>query len=325
MANDEAIRREFLKRLAGIAMAAAVSLAGDTSWEGPVMPEEPEIRVGADGHHRAPGHGHQHHPTPPTPTPPAPPTPTPPSTGPTPTPAPASGYTFADEFDGAAGTAPSSKNWSYDLGGGGWGNNELEVYTNEVKNAYQDGYSHLAIEVDQIANGTYNSARLVTRGIFTQMYGSFEAGIKLAPVEGLWPAFWLLGVNDASWPACGELDIMENYGSSLVSCTINNGTTGWLSNLEADTTDDGNWHVYRCDWAPGTVSMFKDGKLLQTQTPETVDGNWPYDNAAAMGGGLYFILNVAVGGTGVDGVSPSAGSLPAIPMLVDYVHAWENS
>ena len=262
---------------------------------------------------------HRHHSKPTPPAPPAPP--------PTQVPPPGSSYTFADEFAGAAGSAPDSKLWGYDLGAGGWGNNELETYTSSAANAHLDGSGHLAVTVASDGKGGYTSARLVTRGKFTQMYGSFEASIKLAPVAGLWPAFWLLGPGpdggSASWPACGELDLMENYGSeSLVSCTINNGTVGWAPNLEVDTTDDGSWHTYRCDWVPGTVSMFKDGKLLQAQTPQTVGGNWPYDNATALGGGMYFIVNVAVGGTGTNGAKPAASALPATSMLVDYVHAW---
>jgi beta-glucanase (GH16 family) len=284
--------------------------------------------VGAEGRH-----GHGGHRRPPAPPKPAPPKPAPPKPAPptppspasySPTPAPAAGFTFADEFTGTAGTAPDSASWGYDLGGGGWGNGELETYVQSATNAYLDGEGHLAITVTAAGKNGYDSARLVTRGTFVQMYGSFEAGIKLAPGTGLWPAFWLLGVDDSTWPACGELDIMENYGSpDLVSCTINNGTVGWKPSLEADTTDDGDWHVYRCDWAKGTVSMYKDGTLLQTQTPSTIGGAWPYDSSAAMGGGLYIILNVAVGGTGTNDAKPS--SLPATPMLVDYVHAWQNS
>lgn len=291
--------------------------------------------MGAEGHHLSNQHGrgHDHRrrrpvkPTSPgTPSPAPSPTPTPtpapaPSSGLTPTPPPAAGYAFADEFNGAAGTAPSSGNWSYDLGGGGWGNDELEAYTASSQNAYLDGSGNLAITVTSDGGGGYNSARLVTRGTFVQMYGHFEAAIKLAPGTGLWPAFWLLGVDDSTWPACGELDIMENYGTSMVSSTINNGTVGWTASLEADTDDDGQWHIYRCDWEKGSVSMYKDGKLLQKQTPSTVGGAWPYDSSSAMGGGLYIILNVAVGGTGVNGAKPK--KLPATPMLVDWVHAWQ--
>lgn len=231
---------------------------------------------------------------------------------------------FNATFGGAAGSAPDPAQWGYNLGGGGWGNNEKETYTDSAQNARVDGDGNLAITVTRNGSG-YDSARLVTSDTFVQMYGYFEASIWLSPVEGLWPAFWLLGVNSQSWPACGELDIMENYGSSLVSCTINNGTVGWTPALEADTQNDGNWHTYACLWKPGSVSMFKDGALLQTQTPATIDGDWPYDSAQAMGGGLYFILNVAVGGTGTNNVTPPASALPAAPMSVGYVRAWPLS
>src|SRR5262249_21216572 len=126
---------------------------------------------------------------------------------------------WSDEFDGPAGSAPDQTKWNYDTGGGGWGNNELETYTSRTPNAFLDGEGQLVIKaVKETFTGAdgirrdYTSARLLTRGKFTQRYGRFEARIKLPFGQGIWPAFWMLGANidQVGWPMCGEMDIMEN-------------------------------------------------------------------------------------------------------------------
>src|SRR6185369_1263761 len=125
---------------------------------------------------------------------------------------------WSDEFDGPAGSAPSSSKWGYDIGGGGWGNNELETYTSRTQNASLDGDGNLVISViketftgpDRITR-EYTSARLLTKGKFEQRYGGFAARMKLPFGEALWPAFWMLGndIDKVGWPGSGEIDIME--------------------------------------------------------------------------------------------------------------------
>ncbi len=125
-----------------------------------------------------------------------------------------------DEFDGPNGSPPDPKKWTYDLGGGGWGNQELESYTNRAENAHIEN-GNLVITArkenfegsDHIAR-EFTSARLKTQGLFSQTYGRFEARIKIPSGQGMWPAFWMLGDNISSvgWPKCGEIDIMENIG-----------------------------------------------------------------------------------------------------------------
>jgi len=138
-------------------------------------------------------------------------------------PPPATGFTlvWSDEFNGADGSSPDSSKWTYDTGGNGWGNNELECYTNLVQNAQLKGGNLVITAIHQPAyacsGGTtrdYTSARLKTQGLFSQAYGRFEARIKIPAGQGMWPAFWMLGNNITSvgWPACGEIDIMENIG-----------------------------------------------------------------------------------------------------------------
>src|SRR6266436_9642412 len=132
------------------------------------------------------------------------------------------GYTlvWSDEFKRKDGSLPDASKWTYDLGGNGWGNHELEYYTNRSANArIEDGKLVITARQEAFAgpDGTkfnYTSARLKTQGLFSQAYGRFEARIKLPAGQAMWPAFWLLGENFGSvgWPKCGEIDIMENVG-----------------------------------------------------------------------------------------------------------------
>jgi beta-glucanase (GH16 family) len=131
--------------------------------------------------------------------------------------------TWADEFDGPAGTAPDPGRWGRDTGGSGFGNNELQYYTTGAANAALDGQGNLVITArrENPANyqcwyGTcqYTSARLNTAGRFIQAYGRFEARLKVPRGQGLWPAFWMLGndIGSVGWPNSGEIDVMENVG-----------------------------------------------------------------------------------------------------------------
>ena len=112
------------------------------------------------------------------------------------------------------GTSINTNNWTYDLGGGGFGNNELEFYTNSPQNAYvSNGLLHIVA----LTNGSgYTSARMKTQGKQSWAYGRMEARIQIPRGQGIWPAFWMLGTNFPSvpWPACGEIDIMENIGNT---------------------------------------------------------------------------------------------------------------
>jgi len=122
---------------------------------------------------------------------------------------------WSDEFNGPANSLPDPSKWTYDLGNNnGWGNHELETYTNLPENAHMDGQGNLVIHVETALSG-YTSARLKTQGLFAAQYGRVEARIKLPSGQGIWPTFWMLGsdVGTVGWPWCGEIDIMENIGS----------------------------------------------------------------------------------------------------------------
>jgi beta-glucanase (GH16 family) len=121
---------------------------------------------------------------------------------------------WSDEFDGPANSAPDQSKWTYDLGAGGGGNHELEVYTDLRENSFLDGKGNLVIRAQRSTSGGYTSARLKTQGKFSTAYGKIEARIKLPYGQGVWPAFWMLGsdIDSIGWPACGEIDVMENIG-----------------------------------------------------------------------------------------------------------------
>lgn len=200
-----------------------------------------------------------------TPGPTATPGTTPPSS-PTPT---ATAYTFDDEFDGASGSPPNPSLWSHDIGGAGWGNQELEYYTDSNANSYLDGQGHLVIEADRYTGTdyscwygrcTYTSARLLTANAFSQAYGHFEVRMEMPNLQaGLWPAFWMLGSNYSTvgWPQCGEIDVMENYGSDLIQGSLHGPVpaSDTAANYNLTSANLNDWHTYAIDWSPTQVTF----------------------------------------------------------------------
>ena len=244
--------------------------------------------------------------------------------------------TWSDEFNGADGSAVDASKWIHDTGGNGWGNSELEYYTNGTQNAVVQG-GNLVITATTAgassytcsypSNGPckYTSARLLSKGKFSQKYGRFEARIQIPEGQGIWPAFWMMG-NSGNWPACGEIDIMENVGKEP---SINHGSMHMPasgSNTDSQLTgmytlpggaklgDD--FHTYAIEWSSSAVSFFVDDMLYETQTPQTATGRtWEFDQP------FYFILNVAVGGTW-PGAPDSTTTFPQT-MKVDWVRVYK--
>ena len=258
----------------------------------------------------------------------------PPATTPSPTPTPAAWtLVWSDEFEGPADATVDLTKWTFDIGGGGWGNQELESYTDRSRNAFLDGNGALVIEAlsepykgpDGIARN-YTSARLKTQGLFAQAYGRFEARIKIPYGQGLWPAFWMLGANIGSvgWPACGEIDIMENIGRepSIVHGTFHGpGYSGAAGPGAPDSLPGGqrfadDFHVFAVEWEPAAVRWYVDGALYETRTPADLPAgtHWVFDHP------FFVILNVAVGG-GWPG-PPDATTVFPQRMLVDYVRVY---
>jgi len=255
--------------------------------------------------------------------------------GPTLQPPPAKGWNlvWSDEFNGADGSAPDSSKWTYDTGGKGWGNRELECYTNRLQNAQIEG-GNLVITAqkenitcsDGVANN-YTSARLKTQGLFSQAYGRFEARIKIPAGQGMWPAFWMLGndISTVGWPKCGEIDIMENIGKEpgTVHGSLHGpSTTGPTSDtsdpfsLPAGQKFADDFHLYAVEWEPGVVRFYVDANLYATVT----QSQWPAGGAWVFDHPFFIILNVAVGGNWPG--SPDNTTVFPQQMLVDYVRVY---
>jgi beta-glucanase (GH16 family) len=234
-------------------------------------------------------------------------------------------YTFEDHFDGPVGSAPDPTKWMYEIGGGGHGNNELETYTDNHGtwgNSYLDGNSNLVIAATY-SDGVYYSAQLRTQGLFSQIGGHFEARIKLNPQAGVWPAFWLMGQNidTVNWPQCGEIDIMELFGASnTIQSTVHTPNGNTTYQRYGDIAIDTDWHTYRADVNGEGAAFFLDGyEFLHVPASFSPASAWVFGPEEPNNGGLFFLLNVAVGGS-MPG-NPDPTKFPAT-MLVDYVRAW---
>ncbi len=229
---------------------------------------------------------------------------------------------WSDEFNGPAGSQPDATYWTYDLGNNGWGNQELENYTNAAENAHMDGLGHLDIHVENPSPGVYTSARMKTEGLFSVEYGRIEARIKLPIGQGIWPAFWMLGtdITTVSWPACGEIDIMENIGSTP---STNYGSVHAPNNYNVTATYPlpsgqvyaNDFHTFAVEWSPQAVTFYVDGNSYQTITPADAGSAWVFNTP------FFVILNVAVGGT-FPGSPDSTTQFPQ-DMLVDYVRVYQ--
>ena len=243
--------------------------------------------------------------------------------------------TWRDEFNSRGRSRPDPDKWVIETGGGGWGNEELEYYTNRLTNVFVRN-GHLVITArkehytgkDGISRD-YTSARLKTLGKFAQAYGRFEARIKIPRGHGMWPAFWMMGddIERIDWPACGEIDIMENIGKepSAVHGTIHGPGYSGSGGISADFAlpeqhrfaDD--FHVFAVEWEPQQIRFYVDDALYGTRTPGELPAGakWVYDHP------FFVLLNVAVGGNWPG--SPDATTHFPQTMLVDYVRIYKRA
>ena len=226
---------------------------------------------------------------------------------------------WSDEFDVPG--LPNSLKWGYDIGtgGDGWGNNELEYYTNRIQNAeVVNGVLKITAARESYNGSTYTSARLLTKNKFSFKYGKIEVRAKLPAGVGTWPAIWMLGDNIAAagWPDCGEADIMEHRGSELnkIFGTLHypgrsgangNGSTVMINDVTAQ------FHNYILEWSPAAIKFYVDTQLYFTVTNT---GSLPFKQ------NFFIILNVAMGGGFGGTVDPA---FKAAAMEVDYVRVYQ--
>jgi beta-glucanase (GH16 family) len=230
-----------------------------------------------------------------------------------------------DEFDVAG--APNAALWINNIGTGsnGWGNKELQYYTDRPQNIkIENGVLKITAVKESFMGSSYTSARILTKGKFEQKYGRYEARIKLPLGKGLWPAFWMLGANSdtVAWPQCGEIDIMEYLGSkptSIFGTVHGPGYSGGeaISKNYVLTNDrfDNDFHVFGIEWGENYVNYYVDDVLYNQITPKDVKGEWVFNQP------FYIILNMAVGGNFPG--SPNSETVFPQTMQIDYVRVYQ--
>jgi beta-glucanase (GH16 family) len=229
---------------------------------------------------------------------------------------------WSDEFNG---TSIDPKNWKFDKGGNGWGNVELEYYTDRPENArIENGMLVIEARQEDYQGLGYTSARMNSRSLQEFQYGRIEARMKLPSGQGIWPAFWMLGSN-SSWPLGGEIDIMEYVGKTpdTVYQTVHgpgySGANGIGSHyiLPANSLKN-DFHVYAIEWQPNEIRWYVDDQQVFKVTPDQIPAGkqWVYDHP------FFIILNLAVGG-GWPGFPNSTTVLPQ-QLLVDYVRVYQK-
>jgi beta-glucanase (GH16 family) len=250
--------------------------------------------------------------------------PAPPS--PTSTPAP-SGWTlvFADEFDVPG--APDPARWNHEIGY--IANDEKQYYTSRSENArIEDGVLVIEARRERWMGYDYTSARLNTKGRAEFLYGKVEIRARLPTGRGTWPALWMLGANidQAGWPGCGEIDIMENVGfdpgtivASVHTAAYNHVQGTHKNGTVAVVAPWADFHVYGVEWYPDHIDAFVDGQRYFTFRNEgTGSRTWPFDKPQ------FLILNLAIGGTwgGMKGIDDA---LFPHRYLIDYVRVYRQS
>lgn len=236
---------------------------------------------------------------------------------------------WSDEFNG---TALDESNWTIQTGGGGWGNQEAQHYTNRPENIRVEG-GNLVIEgrKEQYQGNEYTSARIYSKGKREFCYGKMEARISLPAGQGTWPAFWTLG-NRGNWPNCGEIDIMEHTGSvpNRIFGTLH--TTKDRSGSKSSRAYTGiqnienNFHTYGIEWTQeeksgkDVIRFYVDDIVYSEQVEEIIDDDdyWPFNRPN------YFIINLALGGTLGGNINDAIFDSPLL-MKVDWVRVYQRN
>lgn len=232
---------------------------------------------------------------------------------------------WADEFNYNG--LPDPEKWTYDVGGHGWGNNELQYYTEADPDnvSVKDGQLLITARKEQYENNAYTSAKLVTRGQQAWQYGRIEVSAKLPKGRGTWPAIWMLpDLPSLNWPSDGEIDIMEHvgYDPGVVHGTVHTEAYNHMKDTQVGQqiqVSDFNetFHEYAIEWTAEEIRWYLDDKLYHSFTNEGTEAAWPFNKA------FYLILNVAVGGNwgGAKGVDENIWPQQ---MIMDYVRVYQT-
>lgn len=226
---------------------------------------------------------------------------------------------WADEFntDGA----PDASKWGYDIGTGsnGWGNNELEYYTNRAINAtIKDGVLKITAIREPYSGSNFTSARLLTKDKFSFKYGSIIVKAKLPSGVGTWPAIWMMGnnISTVNWPNCGEIDIMEHRGSDLNKITSAfhyPNFFGGSAKVATTTIDNATteFHIYKAVWTSAEIKIYVDDKLFHTLANNL---GIPFNQD------FFILLNIAMGGNFGGSIESNFSSAT---MEIDYVRVYK--
>lgn len=225
---------------------------------------------------------------------------------------------WSDEFNG---TSINRSDWTFDTGGGGWGNSELEYYTDRSQNAtVANGNLLIIAKHESYSGNSYTSARLKSEGLKSFTYGKIVARIKLPQGKGFWPAFWMLGSNisKVGWPECGEIDIMEHINKvPYINGTMhwsNNGHVSYGRTIDCDSVT--RYNTYSVEWSPDSIKWFLDGtEYCANSITNGIDSTQAFQKP------FFILLNMAVGGSWPG--SPDSTTTFPDTMFVDYVRVYQ--
>jgi beta-glucanase (GH16 family) len=234
---------------------------------------------------------------------------------------------WSDEFNYYG--LPYSTKWDYEVGGHGWGNNEMQFYTKQdtLNVIARNGSLNIIARKQQKEDKAYTSARLATKGKAKFTFGKFEMRAKLPAGRGTWPAFWMLGTNvdKVGWPKCGEIDIMEHVGYEKDSIfgTVHSNSYNHLTGTQKGKSifienPYSEYHLYGMEWSHEKIDFLVDGNVFnRIENEHKTTDEWPFDQP------FYLILNLAIGGNwgGKYGVDDSI--FPAT-YQIDYVRVFSK-
>ena len=235
---------------------------------------------------------------------------------------------WSDEFNGAA---VDESVWTIQTGGGGWGNQEAQHYTNRPENLrVEDGCLVIEARKESYGDNDYTSARIMSKGKKEFCYGKLEARINLPSGAGTWPAFWTLG-GRGNWPNCGEIDIMEHTGNApnrifgtLHTAKDRSGSRSSRAYTGIQNIEN-NFHIYGVEWTQeekdgkDVIRFYVDDIVYSEQVEEVIDNDdyWPFNRPN------YFIINLALGGTLGGNIHDDIFANPVL-MKVDWVRVYQR-